>query len=69
MLVVTAILLIPVAVALIVPVLIHAQWIWVFSIPLALAYGITFHQVVTRLVAPRIVEKTPEILAITTREQ
>jgi ABC-2 type transport system permease protein len=69
MLVVTAILLIPVAVALIVPVLIHAQWIWVFSIPLALAYGITFHQVVTRLVAPRIVERAPEILAITTREQ
>ena len=69
MLVVTAILLIPVGVALIVPVLIHAQWIWVFSIPLALAYGITFHQVVTRQVAPRIVEKAPEILAITTREQ
>ena len=69
MLAVTAILLIPVGVALIVPVLIHAQWIWVFSIPLALAYGITFHQVVTRQVAPRIVERAPEILAITTREQ
>ena len=69
MLVVTAILLIPVGVALVVPVLIHAQWIWVFSIPLALAYGIVFHQVVTRQVAPRIVERAPEILAITTREQ
>jgi hypothetical protein len=69
MLVVTAILLIPVGIALVLPVIFHAQWIWVFSIPLALAYGITFHQVVTRLVAPRIVEKAPEILAITTREQ
>jgi len=69
MLVVTAILLIPVGIALVLPVIFHAQWIWVFSIPLALAYGITFHQVVTRLVAKRIIEKAPEILAITTREQ
>ena len=69
MLVVTAILLVPVGVALILPILFHAQWIWVFSIPLALVYGVTFHQVVTRLVAPRILERAPEILAITTREQ
>lgn len=69
MLGVTAILLIPVGVALILPVIFNVQWIWVISIPLALLYGITFHQVVTRLVAPRIIERVPEILAITTREQ
>ena len=69
MLVVTAVLLIPVGVALILPIIFNVQWIWVFSIPVALLYGITFHQIVTRLVAPRIIERVPEILAITTREQ
>ncbi|HJT57475.1 MAG TPA: hypothetical protein VJ761_13325 [Ktedonobacteraceae bacterium] len=69
MLAVTAVLLIPVAVALILPIIFNVQWIWVFSIPLALLYGIGFHQIVTRLVAPRIIERVPEILAITTREQ
>jgi hypothetical protein len=68
MLVVAAVLLIPVAVALVLPLLFHAGWIWIISIPLALVYGITFHQVVTRLVAPRIVDRAPEILAVTTRE-
>ena len=68
MLVVTAILLIPVALALGLPMLYHVEWIWGFTIPLALIYGIAFHQVVTRLVAPRILKKAPEILAITTRE-
>lgn len=28
-----------------------------------------FHQVVTRLVAPRILERAPEILAVVTREE
>ncbi|HLH60664.1 MAG TPA: hypothetical protein VKV20_03195 [Ktedonobacteraceae bacterium] len=69
MLAVTAVLLIPVGVALILPVLFHVQWVWAVSIPLALIYGVAFHQVVTRLVAPRIVDRAPEILAVTTREQ
>ena len=68
MLVVTAILLVPVALALGLPLYFHAEWIWNVTVPLALVYGIAFHQVVTRLVAPRILEKAPEILAITTRE-
>ncbi len=68
MLVVTAILLIPVGLALGLPMLYQVEWIWSFTIPLALFYGIAFHQVVTRLVAPRIIEKAPEILAIITRE-
>jgi ABC-2 type transport system permease protein len=68
MLVVTAILLIPVALALGLPMYYSAEWIWGITVPLALIYGVAFHQVVTRLVAPRILEKAPEILAITTRE-
>ena len=68
MLVVAGILLIPVALALGLPLLFNAVWIWSITIPLTLIYGIAFHQVATRLVAPRMLEQAPEILAITTRE-
>jgi len=68
MLAVSLVVLSPVALALALPLFFHAQWIWAFSIPGALIYGIAFHQAVSRLVAPRMLERTPEILAITTRE-
>ncbi len=68
MLAVTVILLIPVALALGLPIFFHVEWMWSFTIPLSLIYGIAFHQVTTRLVAPHMLEKAPEILAITTRE-
>src|SRR5437588_1752570 len=68
MMFVTLVVLVPVAVALFLPLLFHIQWVWVFSIPAALIYAIAFHQIVTRLIAPRIIERTPEILAATTRE-
>jgi ABC-2 type transport system permease protein len=68
MLGVSVILLIPVALALGLPMFFHVEWIWSFTIPLALIYGIAFHQITTRFVAPRMLEKAPEILAITTRE-
>ena len=68
MLVVTLILLIPVALALGLPMIFQVEWIWSITIPLTLVYGIAFHQIATRLVAPRMLEQAPEILAITTRE-
>jgi hypothetical protein len=68
MLVVTLILLIPVALALGLPMIFHVEWIWSITIPLTLIYGVAFHQIATRLVAPRMLEQAPEILAITTRE-
>jgi len=68
MLIVSGILLIPVALALGLPYIFQAQWIWAITMPLTLIYGIAFHQVATRIVAPRMVERAPEILAITTRE-
>lgn len=68
MMLVTAIVLIPVGVALILPILFDVQWVWAFSIPASLLYGLAFYFVVTALVAPRILEKTPEILAAVTRE-
>jgi len=68
MLIVTGILLIPVALALGLPYIFQAQWVWAITMPLTLIYGIGFHQIATRLVAPRMLERAPEILAITTRE-
>ncbi|HEY6284685.1 MAG TPA: hypothetical protein VIX20_03400 [Ktedonobacteraceae bacterium] len=68
MLIVAGILLIPVALVLGLPFIFQAQWIWSITMPLTLIYGIAFHQVATRLVAPRMLERAPEILAITTRE-
>jgi hypothetical protein len=68
LLLVTAIVLIPAAVALVLPILFHAQWMWSFSIPFSLLYGVAFYFVVTALVAPRILNKAPEILAIVARE-
>jgi hypothetical protein len=68
MLIVSGILLIPVALALGLPLVFQAAWIWIITMPLSLIYGIAFHQVATRIVAPRMVQRAPEILAITTRE-
>jgi hypothetical protein len=68
MLIVSGILLIPVALALGLPLVFQAAWIWIITMPLSLIYGLAFHQVATRVVAPRMVQRAPEILAITTRE-
>jgi hypothetical protein len=67
-LIVTAIILIPVALALVAPAFFHVQWVWFFSVPASLAYGAAIYAVITTLVAPRILNKAPEILAIVTRE-
>lgn len=67
-LVVTAILLIPVAVAVIIPFGIERpQWL-IYTVPVALIYGISLYQFATRLIAPIMLKRGPEILAATTRE-
>jgi hypothetical protein len=62
------IVLAPVEAGLILPVIFHAQWWWLISIPLSLVYAGAIYYGVTVLVAPRILTKAPEILAATTRE-
>src|SRR5438270_3642482 len=62
MLGVSLVVLSPVIVALFLPLYFHIRWVWVFSIPAALLYGIVFHQLVTWLVAPRMLARAPEIL-------
>jgi hypothetical protein len=62
------VLLLPVAIALVLPeVLGHTEW-YLVSVPLVLVYGIGFHQIVTRIIAPVLGRRGPEILAVTVRE-
>lgn len=68
MLLLTMVLLVPVALALLLPLFFHLQWVWVFSIPAALIYAAAFYLIVTSLVAPHMLSRAPEILAVTTRE-
>ena len=67
-LLVAALLLLPVAAALVVPlVLQQLSWL-VVALPVAVLYGVGLHQLATRLIAPLMLTRAPEILAATTRE-
>ena len=68
MMAITAILLIPAALGLLLPIFLKAEWAWVFAIPAALIYGVAFYFIVTRIVAGRMLEREPAILLVTTRE-
>lgn len=68
LMIVTAILLIPVALALFLPIVLHAQWAWVITIPASLIYGAAFYIVVTGIASSRMLDREPEILAVTTRD-
>ncbi len=65
---VTAILLVPVAAAVLAPLIFdQRQWL-VASLPLAILYGALLHQLASRLIAPVLQRRVPEILAVTVRE-
>lgn len=64
----TLLLLLPVALALALPLLLdHALWL-AAALPLALLYGVALHQGASRLVAPLLLKRAPEILAVTAGE-
>jgi ABC-2 type transport system permease protein len=67
-LLVMIIMLIPVVAGLVLPVIYHAQLIWWVTIPASLLYSAAFYIIVTNLTAPHMLERTPEILAVVTRE-
>ena len=67
-LLITVLLLIPVAAMLILPIFYQVQWVWVLTVPLSLIYGAAFYVIVTNLVAPRMLNRVPEILAVVARE-
>jgi hypothetical protein len=60
--------LLPVAATVILPIYFHVQWLWWLTLPLALFYSGAIYFVVTTLVAPRILKKAPEILAVVAKE-
>lgn len=60
--------LVPVALGVILPFLSGNLWIWAITLPASLAYGVFVYVSITRLVAPRMLDKTPEILEVVARE-
>lgn len=65
---VSAILLLPVVAALVIPLVLDQRLWFIGSLPAAVAYGAALHQIATRLIAPRMLTRAPEILAATIRE-
>jgi hypothetical protein len=65
---IVAALLVPVAIALVAPAVAgHLEW-YLVSVPAVLVYGMGFHQIASRLIAPVLQRRAPEILAVTVRE-
>lgn len=69
MMIVTVIVLLPVAAAAFVPIILHAEWLWVFCIPVALLYAIAIYALVMWFAAPQLLKRAPEILAVVARDQ
>ncbi len=63
-----AVVLIPVLAAMVLPIVFHATWLWLFAIPLSLAYGALIYYATTSIVAPRMLNRLPEILEVVARE-
>jgi hypothetical protein len=63
-----AVLLIPVAGALLLPIILTQPGWYLFLVPAVLVYGIGFHQIATRIIARVLLRRAPEILAVTVRE-
>jgi ABC-2 type transport system permease protein len=63
-----AVLLSPVAAAIAIPLTMgHSEW-FVVTLPAIVVYGLVLHQLTTRLVAPILLRRAPDILAATVRE-
>ncbi|HVB59779.1 MAG TPA: hypothetical protein VNE61_01170 [Ktedonobacteraceae bacterium] len=69
MMVVTVIVLLPVAAAAFVPLILHEQWLWIFCIPVALLYAVAIYALVIWFAAPQLLKRAPEILAVVARDQ
>lgn len=62
------VLMLPIIAALTVPIALgHRPWI-VFTLPGAILYGVALHQAATRMIAPVLLHRAPEILSITVQE-
>lgn len=64
----TLIALTPVFILLLLPLMLdHPQWL-IVAAPLALFYGFSLYQIATLLIAPRLMDRAPEILAVVARD-
>ncbi len=66
--IVTILVLLPAITAIIIPYIYSSYWVWFISVPGTILYGVLIYVGVTTLVAPRMLDRTPEILAVITRE-
>jgi ABC-2 type transport system permease protein len=67
-LIATCLILLPAIASIVIPYISGAYWVWSITVPGTTLYGIIIYVVVTTLVAPRMLDRTPEILAVITRE-
>ncbi len=65
---VTLLILSPVIVGIAVPVIVNQLSLLTITLPLALVYGLAIYQGASWFIAPRLLHRMPEILAVTTRE-
>jgi ABC-2 type transport system permease protein len=65
---VTLVVLAPVIAGVVLPLTLKTPAILTITLPLALLYGLGIHLGATRFIAPRLVQRIPEILTQTTRE-
>ncbi|MBX5450981.1 hypothetical protein [Thermogemmatispora sp.] len=69
MLVVTFLSLVPVILAMLLPLWFGVTWLWIAMAPASLLYGFTFYLLLTRFVAaPALLRRGPEILEIVARD-
>jgi ABC-2 type transport system permease protein len=66
--IVMLIVLAPVIAAIVLPYINGATWIWLIAVPGAVVYGVVIYLVITLLVAPRILNRAPEITEVVARE-
>lgn len=67
-LIVTTILLVPVAAAVLAPLLLDRRDWLVATLPLSILYGVLLHQLASRVIARVLLRRIPEILSATVRE-
>ena len=67
-LLITLVILSPVIAGVVIPIILNIPFLLAATLPVALLYGLGIHQGASRFIAPRLLKRMPEILALTTRE-
>ncbi len=65
---VTAVLLVPVFLGILIPLNNQMAWLWSITLPASLLYGIIIYVAILNVMAQRFINRIPEILEVVTRE-